>query len=175
MIEGMECGRKLWILMKRHDLPGHNDYLQDVVIHGDCDSQYVQHVVRESFGLHDDNLILKLRNQRGCLIPINAEIIPNARTSPYILEVVTMYQNVKPKPRTIHMPSYNETLRSKLENLFKRVERLESITPELKYRRNSKLQKEMLELERKLHFLNNRMDQAESSNWKGMFKRHPLW
>ncbi|XP_014665775.1 PREDICTED: uncharacterized protein LOC106807825 isoform X2 [Priapulus caudatus] len=154
-------GKTYWIALKPEyitDGDGESGsgelVMRSVVLHPGCDSHFVQQYVRDAFNLNEDNLVLKLRNTRGCLVPINSEITPNEKSSPYILEVCNTYQHIKPIPRTLQTSNYNHTLHNKLQNLLTR---------------------EMQELERKLDFLNSRMRQADSSKWKGMFKRNPLW
>ncbi|XP_014665774.1 PREDICTED: uncharacterized protein LOC106807825 isoform X1 [Priapulus caudatus] len=175
-------GKTYWIALKPEyitDGDGESGsgelVMRSVVLHPGCDSHFVQQYVRDAFNLNEDNLVLKLRNTRGCLVPINSEITPNEKSSPYILEVCNTYQHIKPIPRTLQTSNYNHTLHNKLQNLLTRVQRLEQVAPELRNIRNNNLTEEMQELERKLDFLNSRMRQADSSKWKGMFKRNPLW
>ncbi|GCB65664.1 hypothetical protein scyTo_0004828 [Scyliorhinus torazame] len=117
----------------------------------------------------------KLRNSRGSLVPMNGELNVNSKQSPYILEVTKLFQHVVPKTRTDVMTVINKGLKNRLQSIMKRIERIEELAPEIKMRRQDKLNEEIELLNQKLRFLNQRMEIAESHSWKGMFKRQPLW
>lgn len=119
--------------------------------------------------------VLKLRNGRGSLIPLSRRTPENTVTSPYILEVCRRYSSVKPSPRRIDVPSYNETYQRKLTIFTKRISRLEETLPQLSLLRDAKLSAEVKTLEQRLMFLNSKLQEADSRQWKGMFTKHPLW
>ncbi|XP_043925441.1 uncharacterized protein LOC122800030 [Protopterus annectens] len=167
---------KIWISLKRTDLNETRiTVLKDVYIPREADSTTVKQILIRSFGVSDVDLILKLRNNSGFLIPINSDLLKNSKQTPYILEVVHVFQHVVPKPRTVAMIVINKSLKSRLQSITKRIERLEAIIPEIKLRHQEKISKEIALLNQKLNFLNQRMLMADSHHWKGMFKRPPLW
>ncbi|XP_078260842.1 uncharacterized protein LOC144596450 isoform X2 [Rhinoraja longicauda] len=167
---------RIWIALKRLDL---NDdeitIVKDVWILQELDAAAAKQVIFHSFGLEDSILVLKLRNSQGSLIPISSKLNVNSKQSPYILEVVKLFQHVAPKPRTATLTVINKGLKNGLQSIMKRIERLEKLAPEIKMKWRNKLHEEMGLLNQKLHFLDQRMQVADSHNWKGMFKCPPLW
>ncbi|XP_078678859.1 uncharacterized protein LOC144914634 [Branchiostoma floridae x Branchiostoma belcheri] len=174
--ERKNCFR-LWFSVQRLDLYDDSPVSPplEVFIPKDADSHVVRTILRENFELNQPDLVIKLRNNRGSLIPINREIPPNSKHRPYALEVCRRYQHVSAEPRSVVMPSYYHTIRARLQQLGGRIDRLEHIAPELRIRRTARLEAEMDELDQKLRFLNTRLQEAERYQWQGMFKRHPLW
>ncbi|XP_066284703.1 uncharacterized protein [Branchiostoma lanceolatum] len=174
--ERRNCFR-LWFSVQRLDLCDDGPVCPplEVFIPKDADSRDVRRILREKLELNQPDLVMKLRNNRGSLIPINREVPPNSRHRPYALEVCRQYQHVSAEPRSVVMPSYYHTIRARVQQLGGRIDRLEHIAPELRNRRNARLEAEMDELDQKLRFLNTRLREAERYQWQGMFKRHPLW
>merc|ERR1712226_509363 len=98
--------KRLWLCVKRFDLLEHeNDSpredTREVTIKSYTHPDRVQSALREALGLQDDRLILKMRNNRGSLVPINANLLPNSKSVPYTLEVVKIHQFIQPKPRSV--------------------------------------------------------------------------
>ncbi|CAH1798916.1 unnamed protein product, partial [Owenia fusiformis] len=180
-IKMSESGRKIWVQVKRYDLAVHDEDMEPptslsyIETNNDMEPQYIHQLLRQRFRIRDDSLVLKLRNNRGSLVPINSSLLPTQKSVPYILEVVKVYQNNKPQPRNVQRTNYNETLKKKLDSFDDRIEKMEAICPELRIRRDAKLKREMEELDRKLVFLNKRFQQAEPVNWEGMFRKNPMW
>ncbi|XP_033636037.1 uncharacterized protein LOC117297022 [Asterias rubens] len=172
-------GAKIWVVVNRIDLGGTPSFerqaASSIQLTQNASSGEVQHAVRKALELQGENLVLKLRNSRGSLIPVNSHIVPNSKFMPYTLEVVQRYQNVKPMPRSVKLNGFSDVTRVRLQKIIKRIEQLEENVPELRNRREDKITKEMDYLNEKMRFLNKRMQEAESLKWKGMFKRHPLW
>ncbi|XP_071479204.1 uncharacterized protein [Diadema antillarum] len=172
---------RVWVIIYRRDLT--SDTAADasksvprcVILPQDSSTAEVQEIFRSSLALQDENLVLKLRNNRGSLIPMNIHIIPNSKFQPYILEVTKRYQNIKPLKRTVKINGYNEIIKQRLQQIVKRIDKLEEAVPEMKTTREAKITKGVEELNVKMNFLNQRMHEAESSKWQGMFKKHPLW
>ncbi|KAM7406322.1 hypothetical protein PAMP_000706 [Pampus punctatissimus] len=131
-------------------------------------------IISTTFGLNSSDVILKIRNHRGCLIPLNS-LIPNSKHMPYVLEVAKISQHVRPKPRTIPMTVINKTMKTRLQTIDRRIQRLEDLLPQIKLRHNEKLSQEIECLNQKLRFLHKRMQVAESHSWKGVLTRAPLW
>ncbi|XP_064628364.1 uncharacterized protein LOC135487970 [Lineus longissimus] len=175
--------KKLWILVKRFDLLPDNcqdetdvsEQLKCIQIQDDYDSDTVQNVLKDAFRLQDSNLVLKLRNHRQSLIPINGRILANSKLCPYILEVVRLHQHITPQPRSDEMTSYHESWRVKLQNYNDRIGKLEAELPQLEKRRSGGIDRATEEFDKKLSFLQKRIDEAEMTGWKGMFRKAPLW
>ncbi|XP_033112685.1 uncharacterized protein LOC117113462 isoform X2 [Anneissia japonica] len=179
--EGKE--RRCWIIVHRQDLED-DDKVTEVdenqppvaVLFSIMDSSAeVKRAFRKASNVDNEQLIIKLRNKRGSVIPINGFVAPNTKHMPYEVQVVRRHQHVKPKPRSVKLPGYNVALKDRLENMTKRIEALECYLPELRNKRQDKIDKEVTEINEKMKFLNKRMSEAERLQWKGMFKRHPLW
>ncbi|XP_068703373.1 uncharacterized protein [Montipora capricornis] len=118
--------------------------------------------------------ILKLRNGRGSLIPLSRRTPENTVTSPYILEVCERHSSVNPTPRKV-FPSYNEAYQRKLKLFSKRISKLEDTMPKLSNLRDARVSAAVKDLEERLRFLNSKLEEADSRQWKGMFTKHPLW
>ncbi|XP_072907193.1 uncharacterized protein [Hemitrygon akajei] len=167
---------RIWIALKRLDL---NDdevtIVKDVWISQGLDAVAAKQVLFHSFGLDNSVFVLKLRNSQGYLIPINSELNINSKQTPYVLEVVKLFQHVMPRTRTATLTVINKGLKNRLQSIMKRIERSEKLVPEIKTKWQDKLYEEMGLLNQKLHFLNQRMQVADTHIWKGMFKCPPLW
>ncbi|XP_061131865.1 uncharacterized protein si:zfos-1056e6.1 [Syngnathus typhle] len=167
---------KVWIALRRLDK---NDdrvvALREVSIPQAPDMSSVEQIITVSFGLDSSDVVFKIRNQRGCLIPLNSSIPSNSKHMPYLLEVAKIFQHVRPNPKSIPMNVINKSMKSRLLSVDKRIQRLEELLPQIKERRNEKLSQEIESLNQKLMFLHKRMQVADSLTWKGMLTRPPLW
>ncbi|XP_046732594.1 uncharacterized protein si:zfos-1056e6.1 isoform X5 [Silurus meridionalis] len=119
--------------------------------------------------------VRQIRNNQGFLIPLNGCIPLNAKQMPHVLEVSKYYQHVNANPRNIAMTVINKSLKSRLQSIVRRIERLEDLLPQIKQKQNEQMIKDIELLNQKLKFLHKRMQMAESYCWEGMFKRAPLW
>ncbi|XP_069787694.1 uncharacterized protein [Narcine bancroftii] len=137
--------------------------VKDVWILQGLDSAAAKEVLFHSFGLEDSIFVLKLRNSQGSLIPINSALNINSKQSPYILEVVKLFQHVVPKRRNAVLTVTSKSLKNRLQSIMKRIDRLDELGPEISMKWKNKLSKEMGLLNQKLQFLDQRM-QATSSN-----------
>ncbi|XP_060574696.1 uncharacterized protein LOC132732316 [Ruditapes philippinarum] len=169
--------KKIWLRLKRLDTGDDgNGMVHCIDISEDQSGKQIKETILQSCDLCNiKNIVLKLRNQRGSLIPITWNVSANSSSRPYVLEVVKVHQNIQAQPRSIKIKNYNETTREKLTEITKRIEKLEAAAPDLKQRRNDKINREMKEVEQMLEFLGKRLKDAENVNWKGMFKKNPLW
>ncbi|XP_074660190.1 uncharacterized protein LOC141912725 [Tubulanus polymorphus] len=128
-----------------------------------------------------DDKIIRVRNINGSLVPINKRLINkihirNENMRPmYTLEVLNRYQNVKPHPKTTELQKYWNTWKSKLEDYQSRMELLDTAAPQLKYKQQDRIMKEIENIENKLAFINRRIEEAECTKWTGMLKKSPLW
>ncbi|XP_059842030.1 uncharacterized protein si:zfos-1056e6.1 isoform X2 [Hypanus sabinus] len=169
---------RIWIALKRLDL---NDdevtIVKDVWISQGLDAVAAKQVLFHSFGLDNSVFVLKLRNSQGYLIPINSELNINSKQTPYVLEVVKLFQHVMPRPRNATLTVINKGLKNRLQSIMKRfqnnrkgkepkaevwapcmIERSEKLVPEIKMKWQDKL-----------------YEVADTHIWKGMFKCPPLW
>ncbi|XP_039546419.1 uncharacterized protein si:zfos-1056e6.1 isoform X1 [Pimephales promelas] len=165
---------KIWIALKRLDLNDNRvTALREVHIPTGAKVTTIRQILAHSFRLDTSQLTLKMRNNRGSLIPLNCCMPPNSKQMPYILEVAKNYQHVNPRPRSI--PDLNKTLKSRLQNIVKQIERLEDLFPQIKLKHHEKMTKEIELLNQKLVFLHKRMQTSECYCWEGMLRRAPLW
>ncbi|XP_043110705.1 uncharacterized protein si:zfos-1056e6.1 [Puntigrus tetrazona] len=168
--------RPVWIALKRLDLNDNRIIaLREVHIPSGAQATSIKQILAHSFRLDTSQTILKIRNNRGCLIPLNSCMPPNSKQMPYVLEVAKNHQHVNPRPRRIPMIVINKTLKSRLQSVGKRIERLEELLPQIKLKQHERLTKDIELLNQKLVFLHKRMQMAESYRWEGMLRRAPLW
>ncbi|TDH08576.1 hypothetical protein EPR50_G00099200 [Perca flavescens] len=169
-------GSKAWIALRRLDK---NDdrvvALREVSIPPAAEVTMIIQIITTTFGLNTSDVIFKIRNHRGCLIPLNSSIPANSKHMPYVLEVAKIFQHVCPKPRTIPMTVLNKSMKTRLQTIDRRIQRLEELLPQIKLRHNEKLSQEIECLNQKLRFLHKRMQVADSRSWKGGLTRAPLW
>ncbi|XP_049337189.1 uncharacterized protein si:zfos-1056e6.1 isoform X2 [Astyanax mexicanus] len=132
----------------------------------------VRQILAHSFRLDTAQLTFKIRNSRGCLIPLNSCIPVNSKQMPYVLEVAKYFQHVSARPRST---AIHKSLKSRLQGIVRRIERLEELLPQIKQKQHDTMIKDIELLNQKLNFLHKRMQMAESCCWEGMFKRAPLW
>ncbi|XP_053358919.1 uncharacterized protein si:zfos-1056e6.1 isoform X2 [Clarias gariepinus] len=155
----------VWFALKRLDLNDHGVVaLREVHIPRGTKMTTVRQIVAHSFRLDLAKVTLKVRNSHGFLIPLNGYIPVNTKQMPYVLEVARYFQHV-----------INKSLKSRVQSIVKRIERLEELLPQIKQKQNEILVKDIELLNQKLIFLHKRMQMAESYSWEGMFKRAPLW
>ncbi|XP_072321255.1 uncharacterized protein [Eucyclogobius newberryi] len=169
-------GSKVWIALKRLDK---NDdrvvALREVLIPPAADLATVVQIFTSTFRLNSSNLILKIRNHRGFLIPLNGYVPVNGKHKPYVLEVTNIFQHVAVKARTIPKTVINKSMKTRLHVIDRRIHRLEELLPKIKHRQDEKLTQEIECLTQKLNFLHKKMQIADSHSWKGMLTRAPLW
>ncbi|XP_041649284.1 uncharacterized protein si:zfos-1056e6.1 [Cheilinus undulatus] len=167
---------KVWIALRRLDK---NDdrviALREVSIPPSAEASVIIEIITTTFCLDCSDVILKIRNHHGFLIPLNNLIPANSKHIPYVLEVAKIFQHVRPKPRTIPMTVLNRSMKTRLQTIDRRIQRLEELLPQIKLRHHEKLTEEIECLSQKLRFLHKRMQVAESRSWKGMLTRAPLW
>merc|ERR1712038_100089 len=123
----------------------------------------------------DRSFILKLRNSRKSLIPINGKLSANSRLTPYDLEVLYPHQNVKPTPGRRQSIHEEDCLRQIENRLATRLDQLEQHWPECQTKRANKINEDIHDLQNRLDFMSKRFSTEEGAQWQGMFKRQPLW
>ncbi|XP_067345377.1 uncharacterized protein si:zfos-1056e6.1 isoform X1 [Channa argus] len=167
---------KTWIALRRLDK---NDdrvvALREVSIPPAAEVPVIRQIITSTFGINSSGVIFKMRDQRGRMIPLNSSIPANSKHVPYVLEVVRIFQHVRPKPRTIPMTVINKIMNTRLQTIDRQIQRLEDLLPQIKLRHNEKLNQEIECLNQKLRFLQKRMQEADSHAWKGSLRRAPLW
>ncbi|XP_006779965.1 uncharacterized protein si:zfos-1056e6.1 isoform X1 [Neolamprologus brichardi] len=167
---------KIWIALRRLDKKDEKvATLREVSIPPAADVTIIVQIVSSAFGLNCSSVVFKIRNHHGHLIPLNRSIPANSKHIPYVLEVAKIFQHVCPKLRTIPMTVINKTMKTRLQTIERRIQRLEDLLPQVKLRRNEKLTQEIECLNQKLRFLHQRMQVANSHTWKGVLIRAPLW
>ena len=152
-----------------------DDNIKWISVTKDQNGKQLRRKLMELFDLQDDTLVLKLRNNRGSVIPISGDLQANTQKRPYILEVCHRYQNYKPVPRTASIPTYEEVLKRKLQNINNRLNKVEDFIPQLPQKQSKRIEEEIKELNDKMNVLDRRINDADKSQWKGMFQRNPLW
>nr|XP_022288173.1 uncharacterized protein LOC111100510 isoform X2 [Crassostrea virginica] len=174
--------RKIWVQLKRLDQTEKDaewreeeeqKFVRSINLRDQDEANEVKRRLCEAFQILEEGVVFKLRNHRGSLIPIKKNIPVNS--NPYILEVVRVHQNVTPKAKSVKISNQTETMKKRIEDILKRVENIESVTPGLDLRRTERVDTEIKELENKLVFLQKRLNEAEVTQWKGMFRKNPLW
>ncbi|XP_061084879.1 phenazine biosynthesis-like domain-containing protein [Conger conger] len=162
-------------LGKERMLDGRITALREIPIQRDFESANVRQIICSSFGLNGAHVILKIRNSRGSLIPLNSSIPANSKHAPYVLEVVKIFQHVVPRPCINATTVICKNIKTRLQSIVRRIEKLEELVPQSKLIHHEKLNQEIKLLSQKLVFLNKRMQMADSQCWGGMFVRPPLW
>ncbi|XP_037831490.1 uncharacterized protein si:zfos-1056e6.1 isoform X2 [Kryptolebias marmoratus] len=132
-------------------------------------------MIAHAFGLSSLGVVLKIRNHRGRLIPLNSSIPANSKHRPHVLEVTRFFQHLHPKPRTVPVAVINSSMKTRLQAVDHRVQRLDDLLPQVKLQHDDRLTQELRSLDLKLKFLYRRMEVADSHSWKGMLSRAPLW
>ncbi|XP_040055810.2 uncharacterized protein LOC120833065 [Gasterosteus aculeatus] len=167
---------KTWIALRRLDK---NDdrvvALREVSIPPAAEVNKVIQIITTTFGLNSSDVTFKLRNNRGCLIPLNSSIPANSKHMPLVLEVAKIFQHVRPEPRSVPMTVINKSMKTRLQTIDRRIQRLEELLPQIELRRNEKLSQEIECLNQKLRFLHKKMQVVDSHSWKGVLTRAPLW
>ncbi|XP_038135580.1 uncharacterized protein si:zfos-1056e6.1 isoform X2 [Cyprinodon tularosa] len=135
----------------------------------------IKQIITDTFGLNSPDVVLKMRNHRGHLIPLNGSIPANSKHTAHVLEVTRFFQHVRPKPRTIPMTVINRSMKTRLQAVERRIQRLNDLLPQIKLQHNEKLMQEIECLNQKLRFLYRKMQVADSHSWKGALIRAPLW
>lgn len=167
--------KKIWIALKRLD---QNDErviaLREVSIIRDAEVDTVKDVITHSFDLAS-NVTLKIRNSHGSLIPLNSSLPVSSKQRPHVLEVAKTFQHVIPRPRVVATTVIHKSLKSRLQSIVRRIERLEELLPQIKLQHHEKMNKDIELLNQKLIFLHKRMKMVDSHCWQGRLVRPPLW
>ncbi|XP_065058057.1 uncharacterized protein LOC135685893 [Rhopilema esculentum] len=171
----MEGDTKIWIKHCKDKEQTDSFDLKEIVIKKDMTSKAIKATLLEEFDISQEHQVVKLRNSRDNLIPINDLLTANSPKKAYTLEVCKMYNAITPRPRTVSLPTYQQLLRKRLQNIDSRLLKLEQTVPRLPEIRVGIIEKEMTDLTLKMDFLNQKIQAAESYQWKGMFQRNPLW
>ncbi|XP_055363169.1 uncharacterized protein si:zfos-1056e6.1 isoform X2 [Betta splendens] len=149
---------KIWMVLRRLD---RNDdrvvALREASIPAAADVTTTIQIITSTFGINSSDVAFKMRNQRGCLIPLNGSIRANSKHTPYVLEVARFFQHVRPQRRTIPMTVINKTMKTRLQSIDRRIQRLEELLPQINLRRDDRLNQDIECLSQKLRFLQNRM------------------
>ncbi|KAL8624978.1 hypothetical protein ACOMHN_039865 [Nucella lapillus] len=171
--------KNVWMLVKRLDKSfSEGDKEAHLMSIQTVDGETMKQLsakVRGLLQLEDSGFVLQLRNERGSLIPLNGKLEENTKETPYKLSVLTEYQTVSPKPRSIQADNYTSTVHNQTQMFLSRISNIENSIPELKVKREQKIKQEIRELEDKLNFLQKRFNEADQMEWMGGIKKSPLW
>ncbi|XP_066993620.2 uncharacterized protein [Anabrus simplex] len=130
--------------------------------------------IRDWLGLAENgNEIIKLRRSDEALITLSCLLGGSSEEKPYFLDIARIHQNSPASPRLAMSPTYIETVRSKLNNLEKRVERVESLVPEFRSQRLANIDRTLQQLGSKVNFLDKRLDELVPLEWKAHFHQSP--
>lgn len=148
-----------------------------VMLGADDKVSEVTQIIRDKLGINSSDIILRLRNYRGSLIPLNGKVtqLSNTHSRPLMLEVVRHFQSVQPNPISFELTQYTEPLTRKLKDVEDRISLLEDSVGNLHENRKDKVHQEISKLENTVNFLRKRIEEAESIEWNGMFVKNPLW
>jgi len=119
--------------------------------------------------------VLKLRNENNSVVPFSSTITGNSPEEPYTLEVCYPYCTVTPLPRTVSNATYEQLLKRKMNSTNNRMVKLEDFMPDLPKKQETKINEEIKDLNDKMNILERKLNDADSTNWQGMFDRVPLW
>ncbi|KAK6987031.1 hypothetical protein BgiMline_016706 [Biomphalaria glabrata] len=127
--------------------------------------------------LNSNELILRLRNEKGSLIPLNGKIVnlANSNHRAFTLEVVRRFQSVQPKPNSLELTQYAESLKNKLMDIQERISDVEASMENMHKRRKEKISQEISKIDSTVSFLKKRLEESETIEWRGMFVKNPLW
>uniref|UniRef100_A0A2C9L924 Uncharacterized protein n=1 Tax=Biomphalaria glabrata TaxID=6526 RepID=A0A2C9L924_BIOGL len=118
-----------------------------------------------------------LRNEKGSLIPLNGKIVnlANSNHRAFTLEVVRRFQSVQPKPNSLELTQYAESLKNKLMDIQERISDVEASMENMHKRRKEKISQEISKIDSTVSFLKKRLEESETIEWRGMFVKNPLW
>ncbi|KAM4583469.1 uncharacterized protein V3H82_007232 [Fundulus diaphanus] len=167
--------RALWFALKRLDQPDGVVALREVSFPSAAQVTTIKQIITDTFGLNSPNVVLKIRNHHGHLIPLNSSIPANSKHTPHTLEVTRFFQHVRPKPRTVPVTVINKSMKTRLQAIDRRIQRLNDLLPQIKCRHSENRMQEIECLDQQLRFLYQKMQVADSHSWKGVLTRAPLW
>lgn len=152
-----------------------DEELTSIIIDAEQTPEEIKHLLKLKCDLTDDSLILKLRNDRGSVVPIAYRSFGNtSREVPYSLEAVQPHTTCPLTPRSVQNDK-TYSLEDRVQSISERLGVLEEAIIALPERRNKKITEDLNILEGQMLFLMKKMDDAKASNWKGMFQKNPLW
>ncbi|XP_065667211.1 uncharacterized protein LOC100207626 isoform X2 [Hydra vulgaris] len=149
--------------------------IKSFTLKSDMTYKSIKKMLRESFGLVDSSIVIKLRNKRGFLVPFYNKLESTTPDNPYLLEACKLYQNVLPLKRTASIITYEEVLKKKILLIDKRLSKLEMGVPTLPERQRLRIEESYNDLVEKMKVLDRKLEVASDIKWQGMFHRNPLW
>ncbi|CAG5135252.1 unnamed protein product [Candidula unifasciata] len=173
-----ESSETVCLAVKRLDL--NDTEISDVISlnisKGDSVAE-VTHKIRAALEPNDADLIFKLRNTQGHLIPLNGKIAdrPSSPSSPLTLEVARRFQSVQPEPNSLTLTQFEDEMVKKLATIQERINQLELAEKNMTERRADRLKQDVFVLQTTVDFMTRRFEESESVHWNGMFIRYPLW
>lgn len=176
--ETKNTNKTVHILLKSHlsdeDTQDLTQDLTEVTIQNELSGKQIKKLVYSLFNIKREN-VLKLRNKNNSVIPFSNTIAENTPTEPYTLEVCYSFQTVTALPRTVSNATYEQLLKRKMNNTNSRMSKLEEFLPDLPKKQETKINEEIKDLNDKMNILERKLNDADTTNWQGMFDRVPLW
>uniref|UniRef100_A0A3B1KG05 Si:zfos-1056e6.1 n=1 Tax=Astyanax mexicanus TaxID=7994 RepID=A0A3B1KG05_ASTMX len=168
----------VWVALKRLDLNDRVTALREVHIPRGTKMTTVRQILAHSFRLDTaqltfkksmigTNVSLQIRNSRGCLIPLNSCIPVNSK-QPYVLEVAKYFQHsARPRSTAIH-----KSLKSRLQGIVRRIERLEELLPQIKQKQHDRMIKDIELLTRSIFFIKECRWQSHAAGKECLNEHH---
>eukprot|EP00128_Syssomonas_multiformis_P015098 Colp12_sorted_trinity150504_noHs@22117 len=121
--------------------------------------------------------VIKLRNHRGSIIPINTNIPYNSPDDRFTLEVTHPFENVTPLPPMRKNESTpDKDIQAMVNNFLERLAELETkASGDYVEKVKEKTKQELKNITQRLDLVEQKLEGAEKLDWQGTFKRHPLW
>ncbi|KAH9504691.1 hypothetical protein Btru_062585 [Bulinus truncatus] len=169
--------KAIWFTVKRLDL-NENEAKEMISINIKEDDKIsdVTQNLNSKLQLNSSDLILRARNDKGSLIPLNGKIalLSNSNIRPFTLEVVRHFQSVQPKPNSLELTQYADSLKSKLFDIQERITDVEISMENMHERRKEKIHQEIAKLDNTVSFLKKRLEESETIEWRDRIYVEPV-
>lgn len=129
-----------------------------------------------------ENEVFKIRNNEGILVPLTDVLLQDSSEKLFLIDITNVHHDgmfylikiykilcraiVPAMECTSPLHSiYVDAVKNRLRTMESRVNRVESFVPQLKYRRQSLLERTTLMLESRVAFLDRRIDELTPAKW----------
>ncbi|KAK7872605.1 hypothetical protein R5R35_001942 [Gryllus longicercus] len=127
--------------------------------------------IRSWLSLPENGIVIKLRRMDEKLITLTSLLEGSSEQNPFVMDIARIHQNSPVSPRLAYSPTYIESVRSKINCLEQRVQRVELLVPEFQSRRLATIEQTMQQLSSKVNFLDKRLDELAPVEWKAQFQQ----
>ncbi|PWA13872.1 hypothetical protein CCH79_00019209, partial [Gambusia affinis] len=149
----------VWVALRRLDQPG--QYFSFLLremrtrCHGDPSCEFYKlspQILRDAFGLNVPNVVLKVHEESQRL-PDPPERLHSCQQQTHVCSMTTANSHraqsdgcfcpqapFHPKPRTIPVTVISRSMKTRLQAVDRRIQRLDELLPQIKLRRHEKLQ-----------------------------------